>query len=91
MIRAHSGGESDRYTLMTDFNIETGFVIRCNWWIMLFLSEHEKTGWAGIAQDICTKKTSPADFSAEIRSNLIPAFYFYTDHCSPPGHGAGRS
>jgi hypothetical protein len=63
---------------MTDFNTETGFVIRCKWWIMLFLSEHEKTGWAGIARDICTKKTSPSDFSAEIRSNLIPAFYFYT-------------
>ena len=45
---------------------------------MLFLSEREKTGWAEIARDIAVNNTSPSAFSGEIRSNLIPAFYFYT-------------
>jgi SAM-dependent methyltransferase len=44
---------------------------------MLFLSEQEKLTWADYAGNITRTGISPGEFTDPLRSNLVPAFYYY--------------
>ncbi len=44
---------------------------------MLFLSEQEKNEWAGYARRIAWRSEMPDEYDGKVRSNLVPAFYFY--------------
>jgi len=45
---------------------------------MLFLSVQESEEWSGLAGEILRSGAAPGTCDGEIRSNLIPAFYYYT-------------
>lgn len=44
---------------------------------MIFLSPQEKHLWAAYARDIQDRQLHPDSWTGQIRTNLIPAFYFY--------------